>query len=106
MASDDDDEMEFEVKATLSDEQADSDVENELSTKFGRGNSEVVIDKSGMIQVKSQRMVTGKEIVIGGTQDSKFSLQSVNQVCVRICVSTRARCERCCGLQTQEQKPR
>jgi hypothetical protein len=43
--------MEFEMRANINDENMDSDIENELSTRFGRGNSEVKVDKTGMIQV-------------------------------------------------------
>lgn len=54
VVSDDEEEMEFEVKAAVSDEKYDSDIENELSTKFGRGNSEVKVDKTGVILVSAQ----------------------------------------------------
>ena len=62
--SDDDDEMEQEAQAGLNhDDKQDSDVENELVTRFGRGESQVTVDKTGIMQVKSERMITGKETV-------------------------------------------
>jgi len=73
--SDDEEEMEFEVRAAVSDEKYDSDIENELSTKFGRGNSEVKVDKSGVMSVKSQRMVTGKEIVAEGDGEGHLNVK-------------------------------
>lgn len=69
--------MEFEVKATGGkDDKYDSDVENELSTKFGRGNSEVKVDKTGLIQVKSQRMVTGKEVVVTAEGEGHLNMKN------------------------------
>ncbi len=71
-ASDDEDETEFDLRpkhgpgpaaAAVDDGGQDSDVEGELVVRFGRGSSEVRVDRAGVMEVKSTRMVTGRERV-------------------------------------------
>ncbi len=43
-------------------EKEDSDVEKELTTHFGRGESLTTVDKTGIMQVRSQRMLTYADV--------------------------------------------
>jgi microtubule-associated protein-like 6 len=79
--SDDEDEMELEKRgagaaAGKHAEEDDSDVEQELGTQFGRGTSKVKVDKAGMVQVASERMVTGNEAVMPGVEEQRLNIKS------------------------------
>ena len=85
--SDDEDELALEAgPGAVRDEKEDSDVEQELVTRFGRGESLVTVDKAGIMKVKSERMITGKEKISTETRgfehkagDPMINLSTLNE---------------------------